>query len=653
MIQKNRIQTLEDFLMMNKKQMVKAIALTVLCTIAFPVQAFNLRDLWNSFKQNPQAQIVAGFSMAATVASIGYLVYKYRFKTPATPPAHSAAYQSALSGAAPIHAPSNLDLKHTAARQQEEQAQMDTLGRMVRQSKPKTPSTPQQKPEHNKLYNVTKTQPLDHSAGNASSGSLGVSIKLGAQTFVKPRSQDQGGNVKICLKIEADNIARIAIRIGQNELSNEAKLKAQRAAQLEQIAKTTLMPLASENNAASTLVALTQAQADVRKQQDEESEKAILMMDAMRSKLTRTVRALAREDITAEGIEQQIAILDEIRENLFSFNVIGDNCAQRFADNFKNTNIKSKKAYSALRIYGIIPSSETTIKFSEIKTSIEKTIQAEQIKKERDEQKLLNLRQLLYVFRNHIIAAQYDAYVNNRPILSITPEMRADFATLIQEIKSDALRIQGKLKLNALNGNWVESYEIVEVLGIKNPAASTSTRRIDLGKAPLSIDGATSLVNPEQPTQSSTTVSVFNAIRSKISPTHATPKAPADPDQKDVKSQSDPASSTATDLMSQAGNAARKAGSAFASAVNSTAAVASAASAALIARVSPTIPESTTVIPNRPAPVIIDHSQAPIAEPQADVPAMAPIEPAQSVDPDAMKVSPKAPLNLDNSTSIA
>ena len=508
--------------MMNKKQTIKIVALAVLCTVALPVQAFNLRELWNSFKQSPQAHIVAGFSAAAaTVASLGYFVYKYRFQKPAAPIVSTPALSNKSEGSAAFNSLINphMDLKHT---QERLDAERDTLGNIVAGNAmvhpfPEFPSYARDKRSQAYLSAIAqKPQPFAQlttiTDTSRNSISCGVSTASGAQTPVALRSEDLGGNVS-----------------KPSALVDNARASGKKS-------------IPEEKGAASALAALIKAEKTRKKERDEETQKVTPIINHMHSQLESATRALLREDITIGGVAKQIAILDQIRTDLFSFNVCGDDYAQRFIDNFKSTSIKPKEAYSALRRYGLAPSStaEIAIKASDIRERIDRLIETEKIKTPQDVQTLKDLRQLRYVFSNDIIAAQYDAYSNDRPVVSITSEVRNHIANTIEAAKSDAFRIQDDLRKKQANKNWNEEYEMVEVLGRKNPTASASTTVVDLGEKPLSIN-AISLVHPETSTQPSMAAQILmsgistatfgaNAVWNRISPkrTSATTKTTDD-----------------------------------------------------------------------------------------------------------------------------
>lgn len=544
--------------MMNQKRTIKALALALLFTAACPTHAWvNLRELWNSFKNNSQAQLFAGVTAAAaSMATVAYLVYKYKYQKPAPKPGKpalatkpeqsttraqspsSSTWAQFPTGPLPDLAPGSgdqRDFKHTAERRKEDDAVLTTLGEYKKKAAERALLHPSQ-------LQIT----FERQTNNKVRGIAGEHPKQ-AQT----RSP------------------LTTILEDENAQAQPLQLKAERSrVTLDRVKKETALYSAANQ---LCIEAITGAREELT------TEKLIqrTLID-IESRLTKATIATSKENATLDTIKKALASIETARQMIESFYVdngknlhrAGRYFEETYQANFAKVGIDPKNAYDELNQLGIDwdKNCSDTERGNIIAQKLAQQIQAEMDSQNKDQAKLNKLRQLGYTFSNPVTQANYDAYISGNKYVAIPSEKRTEIMEMLEKIKTIALEKKQALekKAQSNNGQWKEEWQDVTVSGRKNPTPTASSVIVDLGKKPVIITAGPSLVHPKAASPSSTAA----------------------------------LAATASALLSSAVQAVSSASSATLSGVS---AAYSAAKAALPAA-------STTPVEQRPA-VVINHNQ--------------------------------------------
>lgn len=634
-----------------KKHLIRTITLAVLCTVALPVQAFNLSELWNSFKQSPRAQIVAGFSVAAVVASVSYYFYKWKSATPVN----------------------HMDTKHTKERLD---AELDTLGN-IRAEKPKPDS------KNDYLYNRTQTNPvaqigiLKYGAYEKSSGEAVIAPKSTPRVVISLPSRGDLINPAIDTKRDNEPPSLVILPIDplrslvpQPNVDTKLKVESSsaptysqakashNATQRRDSIKNLRKPKNDNNKHKEQAAQALEAVAAIEKTQaamQEETEKIEQTILKTFCEIDKASKIIERNGVTIREVTEQISILKTLQKDLDGICVEGDNVEETFEINFRTSTVAPEKVNLYLQDKGIITAGGITL-VKDIKQRIDQAIAIGETKKEKsahDKQELINLRQIRYVYANDFIAAQFNAYINKKPICMMPRKARFDLQEELTQKLLKAMDKENELnkkiqdsKPTKENNNEFGEFNTVEK-GIPtrrnpHPEPSSSLMRHDIGKAPLVIN-ATSVEAPIQQSIAErillSGVDTASAAWNRLSPTRTSSDAGAQvtPAPHDLMSRAGAAYSAAASAVTTGLNAA---GTAAASAVSSAAAILSA----------------DTPVAQRPV-IIIDRSKEnQPEEPKVQIPAAAavaqeePATPAVAHD-QAFIISPK-PAPVINATSI-
>ncbi len=594
--------------MIYKNKTIKAVALATLFTLTGPMHAFNVWDMWTSFKQNSQAKIAAGFAAAtATVASVTYWAYnKYRTNTPveANPLRKTVLineYPNASIGSTAYHEAQiklnkslnpNLNNKHRKeifARDGSNydennfrRAQKPVLNNASAGSSAYLSALQRTSHADNK-HIAERAQAERDTLGNWVAPVSGVSMASGSQAPAQPMVADGGGmsSKPAVVLVPVEKLNREAASFKKH---NEQAL----------------------DNAAELLTEKSVLQARAE----------LAAGDYIGNFITKIAKRLSRiedglhDKKISEGDRQKLLVsLAQAREEIFSLNVVGANLDTLYKDNFKRVpSIQPKEAYPALFRLGILKANElpSNIQTADIHSRLEKR-QKEIADQQSDE--FYALRQLGYIFRNDITRYKYDAYINGFAVPSIALDDFQKLATRLQNIQLDA-------------GEAADDYEWIKSSDHQENQVDIATR----------IANSVSLMPSAQTTYASfVEANVKKAIafvQAKISPkaSTTTAAAPAENSQ-NTRNQGE-------DLMSRAGRMASTAASTAASLATSTASsvvsATTAAGAALLARVSPTASPAGQEVEQRPV-VIIDRSEKVAQENQSDVAAAPQPQPAPAI----------------------
>lgn len=239
-------------------------------------------------------------------------------------------------------------------------------------------------------------------------------------------------------------------------------------------------------------------------------------------KIRAEIKQTAHKQFDATQIEESTKALEKLREEVCSFPIENDDLHAIYTANFSSTpEIKPDQAYQALERYSI-DAKENAQTIHEHLTQNETS---EGQYKYKNENRLKEIRQLKYVFRNSVSKSVYDAYLTKKEFKRIKLTDRDALAHEISQEKERLAAIKQQLaKKQESENHDIHEWEEPLIGGRpSNPTVSFTKRLVDVPKSNgnTTAASATATSTPTPPASS-----VAKALEDRSTASAARPATP-------------------------------------------------------------------------------------------------------------------------------